>query len=127
MISPGGRGADGAATFAGAGTAVGSSGRGRGTVAGVLSVTTTGFIDAREPLNIGAGCEPDCMNSTLIRIATVTNAPTMKPTASRGFQPSMRNTDVARSSPARPLFSRLARVMALRTVVHRDINGHSLH
>src|SRR5262245_47211778 len=100
MISPGERGADGAATLVGAAGAAGSSGRGRGTDA--LSVTTTGFTGASAPLNIGAGCEPDCRNSTLIRIAIVTKTPSTTPTASRPLQPSARNSCVARSTD--PLF-----------------------
>src|SRR5262249_36913135 len=95
MISPGERGADGAATLVGA---AGSSGRGRGT--DVLSVTTTGFTGPGAPLNMGAGCEPDCRNSTLIRIANVTKPPSTTPSASRGLQPSARNKSIARSTEA---------------------------
>src|SRR5262252_5719094 len=97
MISPGERGADGAATLLGAAAAAGSSGRGRGT--DVLSVTAD-FTGPSAPLNMGAGCEPDCRNSTLIRIATVTKPPSTTPSASRGLQPSARNRCVARSTEA---------------------------
>ena len=56
------------------GAAAGSAGRGRGTAAGAPSVATTGLTGTSAFLNIGAGCEPDCMNSTLIRMATVATA-----------------------------------------------------
>ncbi len=67
------------------------------------------FTGTRAPLNIGAGCEPDCMNSTLIRIATVTKAPAAKPTASLGLHPSARNTCGRRSPSPRPPCPRPAR------------------
>src|SRR5262245_65738103 len=84
MISPGERGADGAAALAGTAGAAGSSGRGRGT--DVLSVTAADFTGPSAPLNMGAGCEPDCRNSTLIRIANVTKPPSTTPSVSRGLQ-----------------------------------------
>src|SRR5215813_5429185 len=96
MISPGMRGAGvgiecaaGAAALAGAdGAVTASGGRGRGTAVEAPSATAASFTTGDAFLNIGAGCEPFCMNSTLIRIATVANAPTMNPTASRELQPS---------------------------------------
>src|SRR3954469_19566470 len=98
MISPGVREPDGGVTLAGAGVAAESAGRGRGTTAGagVWSVASTGFaVGARASLagfaettasfagfagtnaslNMGAGCEPDCMNRTLERMAIVAKAP----------------------------------------------------
>src|SRR5262249_61540340 len=117
MISPGERGADGAATLVGAAGAAGSSGGGRGT--DVLSVTTTGFTGPGAPLNIGAGCEADCRNSTLIRIASVTKTPSTTPTASRRLQPSAWTRYVTRPATG-PLFPRPARAMPSRTLVHRD-------
>src|SRR5262249_14000072 len=96
MISPGERGADGAVALVGAAGAAPCSGSGRG--AAPLSVTTTGFTGPPAPLNRGAGCEPDCRNSTLIRIAIVTKTPSTTPAASRGLQPSTRNRCVARST-----------------------------
>src|SRR5262245_12679118 len=98
MISPGMRGAggaagvDGAAALAGAGSAgrgaaADSSGRGRGAGAGVPAVAD-GFAATGAFLNIGAGCEPFCMTRTLIRIAMVAKAPMVKPTASRELHPS---------------------------------------
>src|ERR1700682_1930577 len=93
MISPGMRGADGAATLAGAtsaGPGAASPGRGRGTTAGVPLVTTTGVAPSAL-FDIGARGEPDCMNSTLIRIAIAAKVPTMKPMASRGLHPITRN------------------------------------
>src|SRR5262245_18318207 len=96
MISPGERGADGAVTLVGAAGAATWSGRGRG--ADALSVTTADFTGPTAPLNRGAGCKPDCRNSTLVRIAIVTKTPSTTPAASRGLQPSARNRCVARSS-----------------------------
>src|SRR5258707_1056819 len=117
MISPGVRGAGGAASLAGAG----STGRGRDTAAGMLSVTATGFAATGAFLNIGAGCEPDCMNSTLIRIAIVAKPPTRKPTTSRRLHPSIRNRYAPRrpSSSTSALFPRPARAVALRTFLHQ--------
>src|SRR5262245_41492134 len=66
-----------------------SAGRDRGTlVAGgnALCVTAAGFACA-SPLNIGAGCLPDCISSTLTRIATVAIAPAATPNASHRPQP----------------------------------------
>src|SRR5262245_11032040 len=84
MMSPGVRGpVDLAGVCAAAGC---SAGRGRGAVA--FSATAAGFAGASALLNIGAGCVPFCMNSTLVRIATAPKATTVKPTASRGLQPS---------------------------------------
>src|SRR5215472_1008327 len=123
MISPGERGADGAATLLGAAAAAGSSGRGRGT--DVLSVTAV-FTGPRAPLNMGAGCEPDCRNSTLIKIASVTKTPSATPTASRGLQPSARNRYVARPSPTDPLFPRSARAMAYALSFIGMLAGSSL-
>src|SRR5262245_42395414 len=94
MISPGLRAAAGAALFPVAdGAAAGSADRGRPTaIAGALVAdASVGLADHGALLNIGAGCEPDCMNSTLTRIATTIATPTRKPTASRGLQPSRRN------------------------------------
>src|SRR5262249_12715164 len=91
------------------GGAAGSSGRGRGT--DVLSVTAV-FTGARAPLNMGAGCEPDCRNSTLIRIASVTKTPSTTPTASRGLHPRARQRYVARPCSVGALFTRTARAMA---------------
>src|SRR5229473_3159923 len=99
--------------------AAGAAGRGRGTVAGMLLVTASGFAATGAPLNIGAGCEPDCMNSTLIRIASVAEAPTRKPTASRGLHPSRRNRRGPRSSAIGALLPRPARAAGLRTFPHR--------
>src|SRR5262249_36870822 len=118
MISPGERGADAAATLDGAAGAAGSSGRGRGT--DVLSVATTGFTGTSAPLNIGAGCEPDCRNSTLIRIASVTKTPSATPTASRRLQPSAWIRYVTRPSSTDPLSPRAPRAMASSTLAHRD-------
>src|SRR5262245_21401016 len=117
MMSPGARGADGAPDFVGAGRADGSIGRGRGRAADLLSVTT-GFRDGGVPLNIGAGCDPDCMNRTLARIVIATRAPSPKPIASRAFQPSTHKTRAARLSADATFFSLPARVMLLRTVPH---------
>src|SRR5215467_1243761 len=119
MISPGERGADGAATLLGAAAAAGSSGRGTD----VLSVTAV-FTGARAPLNMGAGCEPDCRNSTLIRIASVTKPPSATPTASRGLQPSARNRYVARPLSTGPLLPRSARAMAYALSVIGMLAGH---
>src|SRR5512132_3726315 len=112
MISPGGRGADG--DFVDAAGPAGSIGRERGM--DVLSVAIAGFICADVLLNIGAGCEPDCMNSTLIRTVIVRRAPRTTPAASRALQSSPLNTRIAGRPSSGALFSRLARVMALRTV-----------
>src|SRR6266478_1360866 len=124
MISPGERGADGAATLLGAAGAAGSSGRGRGT--DVLSVTTAVFTGPRAPLNMGAGCEPDCRNSTLIKIASVTKPPSTTPTASRGLQPSARNRYVARPWSTGPLFPPSARAMAYALYFIGMLAGSSL-
>src|SRR5262249_51640808 len=122
MISPGERGADGAATLLGAAAAAGSSGRGRGT--DVLSVTA-GFTGPRAPLNMGAGCEPDCSNSRLIRIASVTKTPSATPTASRGLHPNARNRYVARPLSTGPLFPRSARAIAYALSVIGMLAGSS--
>lgn len=127
MISPGIRDPDGAVALDGAGAGAGSAGRGRGTIAGVLSVTSTGFVGTsasfftgfaatNASLNIGAGCEPDCMNNTLKRMAIVANAPAAKPATSLGLHPSTRNGWGPRSSWT--LFPRPARVVELRTSIH---------
>ena len=127
MISPGIREPDGAMALDGVEMGAGSAGRGRGTIAGVLSVTSTGFVGTsasfftgfaatNASLNIGAGCEPDCMNNTLKRMAIVANAPTAKPAASLGLHPSARNGWGPRSSWT--LFPRPARVVELRTSIH---------
>src|SRR3977135_1100097 len=128
MISPGIREPDGAVAWAGHEGAAGSAGRGRGNIAGMLSVTSTGFVGTRASftgfaatnasLNIGAGCEPDCMNSTLKRMAIVANAPTAKPATSLGLHPSARNGCGPRSSWT--LFPRPARVVELRTSIHHN-------
>src|SRR5262249_28317598 len=86
----------GAALFPGAGgtwTAAGSAGRARATgAAGALAAdASTGFAGNVALSNIGAGCEPDCINNTLIRTATTATAPTRNPMAARGLQPSRRN------------------------------------
>ena len=109
MISPGVRGAGGAAALAGAGRAARRLGRPRraATAAGALSVAADRFRRASAPLNIGAGCEPDCMNSTLTRMATVATAATMTPTASLALHPSARNSARPRSSRSAPPSPRL--------------------
>jgi hypothetical protein len=92
MISPGVRAT---AALGGAGVAAaGSAGRARGTAAAAVapSLAGTGFADAVAALNIGAGCEPDCMNSTLTRIAPVAKAMSRTPAASFAPHPSTRNT-----------------------------------
>src|SRR5260370_40833023 len=78
MISPGVRG-DAAASLGGAGAGIDSTRRigATGLVAG-----PDVLIAASAALKIGAGCEPDCMNRTLISITTMANAPTANPTAS---------------------------------------------
>src|SRR5262245_36487049 len=78
----------GGVAFVGAGSTAGSLGRGRGTAADVLCVAVADFVCSEAPLNIGAGCKPDCMNSTLTRTVIVSRAPTTTPNASRAFQPS---------------------------------------
>src|SRR5215510_332366 len=118
MISPGVRGicgAPGGAPLTDAAAAGWSAGRGRGTVADVLSATAAGFVGASTLLNIGAGCEPDCMNSTLMRIATLAKATTRKPTASRGLQPSAWNRRESRSASTAALFPRPPPPLRLRT------------
>ena len=126
MISPGIRDPDGAVALDGAGAGAGSAGRGRGTIAGVLSVTSTGFVGTsasfftgfaatNASLNIGAGCEPDCMNNTLKRMAIVANAPAAKPATSLGLHPSARNGWGPQSSWT--VFPRPARVVE-RTSIH---------
>src|SRR5437660_3424191 len=77
---------DGAVGFVGTGTAASSLGRGRGTAAVVVCVTISGFVCSEVPLKIGAGCEPDCMNSALTRTVIVSRVPSGTPKASRGFQ-----------------------------------------
>src|SRR5258708_18578073 len=126
MISRGIRGPDGAVTLDGVEAGGGSAGRGRGTIAGVLSVTSTGFVGTsaffpgfaatNASLNIGAGWEPDCMKNTLKRMGIVANAPIAKPATSLGLHPSARNGWGARSSCT--LFPRPARVAELRTSIH---------
>src|SRR6476620_4144614 len=139
MISPGVREPDGAVTLAGAGADTGSAGRGRGTIAGpgALSVASTGFVvgtsasftgfvagfgGTNASLNMGAGCEPDCMNSTLERMAIVANAPIAKPATSLGPHPSARNRCGPRSSSG-TLFPRPARAVELRTCLHPCLDG----
>src|SRR5882672_2446633 len=123
MISPGMRGGDGAAILAGTPSAGRGADPGREPAAG-MPLVTTGFAAVDAFLNIGAGCEPDCMNSTLIRIAVTAKAPTMKPTASRGLHPIMRKgyqpPRPSISSSTRERFPRPARAVALRTFLHRD-------
>ena len=87
MISPGGRVDGGVSLLGGARADPDSAGRGRGTTGARLFVTITGLDAPCAFLNIGAGCEPDCINSTLIRIAPVAKVPTMKPTASLRLHP----------------------------------------
>src|ERR1700716_1649653 len=120
MTSPGARGADGAALLAGAGAGVASTGRGRGVTAGMLSVTA-GLTGTGAPLNIGAGCDPDCMNNTLIRIATVAQVPAAKATASRELHPSARNMRGLPSTPSSTALARPARDGRLRTFLHRNV------
>src|SRR5262245_8248401 len=108
MISPGVRAA---AALGGTGVAAGSAGRARGTAAVAVtpSLAGTGFADAVALLNIGAGCEPDCMNSTLTRIAPVTKATSMTPAASFAPHPSTRNS--GGRSPDAALLPRPARAV----------------
>src|ERR1700747_764793 len=109
------RTADGAVGLLGAGSTVGSLGRGRGTAADVLCVAVVDFVCSKAPLNIGAGCKPDCMNSTLTRTVIVSSAPTTTPTASRAFHPGSGTRPLARL-PHETLFLRGAHVMALSIV-----------
>src|SRR5262249_28503044 len=106
---------DAAAGLVGAGSTAGSLGRGRGTAADVLCVAVADFVCSEAPLNIGAGCRPDCMNSTLTRTVIVSRAPTTTPNASRAFQPSIGTRLLARL-PQGMLFLRPAHVMALSIV-----------
>src|SRR5947207_983646 len=121
MISPGARGAAGAALLAGAGAGSGaaSTGRGRG-AAGTLTATA-GLTGTGAPLNIGAGCEPDCMNSMLIRIATVAQVPAANATASRELHPSARNMRGPPSTFSSTALVRPARDARLRTFLHRNV------
>src|SRR5947207_7474455 len=98
MISPGVRMAGGAA-LDGAGARMGSIRRagaaamGLASGLGALLVTPAG-------LKKGEGCEPDCMNSTLMAIATVANAPTANPTASLAVHPRTCRRKTGGCSPA---------------------------
>src|SRR5262245_26014668 len=137
MTSPGVRAGDGATPLDGAGgvgVAAGSAGRARPaggngalTTAGVLvAAAKAGLAGAgAAPLNIGAGCEPDCRNRTLTRIATTAAVPNTTATAARGLQPSARN----RLPPASPAssaaaFPRPVRAPRLRTFLHRNVGRH---
>src|SRR5438034_1886993 len=112
MISPGVRGA---AALAGAGTGTGSLCRGRVVAAAGPSPAGIGLADAMAPLNIGAGCEPDCMNSTLVRMAAAPKATKIAPAISVGVHPSTRNRRSPRALPPAPLLPRPVRVVGLRT------------
>src|SRR5215813_727751 len=105
---------DGVVGLVGAGSTAASLGRGRGTAADVLCVAVD-FVCSEAPLNIGAGCKPDCMNSTLTRTVIVSSAPTTTPNASRAFQPSIGTRLLARL-PQGTLFLRPAHVIALSIV-----------
>src|SRR2546423_8838532 len=118
MISGGG-GGYGAGASGGPGRAAGSLRRGRGTAVGAPSATAVSLTRADAPWNIGAGCEPDCRNSTLTTMAIATQAPRTKPTASRAFQPSALNRRVTRLPSRAALFSRSARAMGLCTAPRR--------
>jgi hypothetical protein len=52
-----------------------------------LGSTLSALLAVAAGLKKGAGCEPDCMNSTLTAIATVANAPTANPTTSLAVHP----------------------------------------
>src|SRR6266446_1941555 len=114
------RTADGAVGFVGAGTVASSLGRGRGTAADVVCVAITGFVCSEAPLNIGAGCEPDCMNSTLTRTVIVSRAPRTAPKASPAFKPTARSKPPARL-PQGALFPRPAYVTALPIAPQRAL------
>src|SRR5262249_34162972 len=121
MISPGVRTGAGAALLFAAGGAAGrgaaSTGRGRG-AGGMLSVAT-GLTGSGAFLNIGAGCEPDCMNKTLIRIASVASVAAMNATASRELHRSARNMASPPSMAADLV--RPADAARLGTFLHRDV------
>jgi len=72
------------------------SGVGGGPRPTVVCVAITGFVCSEAPLNIGAGCEPDCMNSTLTRTVIVSRAPRTAPKASPAFKPTARSKPPAR-------------------------------
>src|SRR5262245_13162508 len=113
------RTADGAVGLVGAPSAAASLGRGRGTAADVLCVAVVDFVCSKAPLNIGAGCKPGCINSTLTRTVIVSRAPATTPNASRAFQPSTGTRPLARL-PQGTLFLRGAHVMALFIVRARS-------
>ena len=82
-------------------TGAASAGRGRGTDAvadeGTLARGGDGLRGRLlAPLNIGAGCGPACISSTLIRIAMVTPAQIATATVSRRLQPSFVSFGLAR-------------------------------
>ena len=120
LIPPGERG-DGAATLTGAGSAC----RGRATASGNRSIGPAGFAGTAASLKIGAGCEPDCMNSALITMAVVAKATATKPITSFGLQCSRRN----RNAPWRPAMSAsISRLLPpsvrdalLATFAHRSV------
>jgi len=130
-VLPGAGSAAGDATLFGA---EGSAWRARGTAAGVTgasvafdttavaaSFTAADLVGTRLLLKIGAGWEPDCMNSTLTMIATVAHAPIMKPTASFALHPTLWNSNDEGRPPAslRPALPRSMRAASLRTFLHR--------